>query len=125
MKFRKSLLIALCVGTFGGLSAPMTASAEVQVYFNTAPPPLRVEAVPAPRRGYFWVPGYWEGRGHRHVWHAGYWQRERRGYHYVPPTWVERNNRWYYEQGRWNRGDTDRDGVPNAVDRAPNNPTRH
>src|SRR5258705_152407 len=70
MKFRKPLLVALCVGAFGGLSAPMTASAEVQVYFNTAPPPLRVEVVPAPRRGYFWVPGYWEGRGHRHVWQA-------------------------------------------------------
>jgi len=124
MKFRKPLLIALCVGAFGGLSAPMTASAAVEVYFNTAPPPLRVEAVPAPRRGYQWVPGYWEGRGQRHVWHAGYWQRERRGYHYAPPTWVERNNRWYYEQGRWNR-DTDHDGVPNAADRAPNNPTRH
>jgi hypothetical protein len=28
------------------------------------------------------------------------------------------------EQGRWHRGDRDGDGVPNRMDRAPNDPTR-
>lgn len=124
MRFRKSLLVGLCAAAFGGLSAPMTASAEVQVYLNTAPPPLRYEAVPAARRGYLWVPGHWEARHHRYVWRAGHWERARKGYYYTAPRWSERDNRWYYESGRWARGDRDHDGIPNQVDRAPNNPYR-
>ena len=124
MKFRKSLLIGLCAASLGGIAAvtPMTASAEVQIYLNTAPPPLRVEVVPAQRRGYFWVPGHWEARGHRYVWKAGYWERNRKGYYYTAPNWIERDNRWYYERGRWARGDRDHDGIPNSADRAPDNP---
>ena len=66
MRFRKTLLVGLCAASLGGVMVPMSANAEVQVYFNTAPPPLRVEAVPAPRHGYVWVPGYWDARGHNH-----------------------------------------------------------
>ena len=124
MRFRKSLLVGLCATSLGGFVAPMTASAEVQVYFNTAPPPLRVEVVPAPRTGYICVPGYWDARGHRHVWRAGHWERARHGYHYVGPNWVERDNRWYLERPHWARGDRDRDGIPNSADRAPYNPRR-
>ena len=102
--------------------APMTANAAVEVYLNTAPPPLRVEAVPAPRHGYIWVPGYWDARGHSHYWRAGHWERERHGYTYVEPRWVERDNRWYLERGRWARGDADHDGIRNSADRAPYNP---
>jgi hypothetical protein len=47
MRFRKSLLVGLCAASLGGVMAPMTANAAVEVYLNTAPPPLRVEAVPA------------------------------------------------------------------------------
>ena len=89
MKFRKTLLVALCAASLGGLAAPMTASAEVRIYLNTAPPPLRYEAVPAPRAGYLWAPGYWNARNNRHYWQAGHWERERRGYHYNQPTWTQ------------------------------------
>ena len=46
--------------------------AAISVQFG-APPPMRYEAVPAPRRGYVWAPGYWRPQGHRHAWVAGHW----------------------------------------------------
>lgn len=125
MKFRKSLMAALCVAALGATAIPTTASAQVGVYLNIAPPPPRNEVVPAPRRGYVWVPGYWNARNKRHVWQPGHWERERRGYVFVEPRWVQHDNRWQLERGNWRRGDRDRDGVPNAVDRAPNNPNRN
>lgn len=122
MRFRKSMLVALCAASLGGVAAPMTASAAVAVYFNTAPPPVRYEAVPAPRHGYTWAPGYWNVKHDKHVWQAGHWERDRKGYHYAQSTWVQHDNRWQLQQGSWAKGDSDHDGVPNNVDRAPNNP---
>jgi hypothetical protein len=101
------------------------ANAGVGIYLNVAPPESRYEAVPAPRRGYLWAPGYWDARYNRHVWQRGHWERERRGYHYNQPTWAQREDRWELQRGRWSRGDRDGDGVPNSVDRAPDNPNRH
>ena len=102
----------------------MLANAQPTVYFKSAPPPARVEVVPAARRGYVWVPGYWNARGNRHVWHRGHWERSRAGYSYIQPNWVQRDDRWQFNRGRWNRGDRDGDGVRNNRDRAPNNPNR-
>ena len=124
MKFRKSLLVALCAASLGGVSAPMTASAEVAIYFNVAPPPARYEVIPAPRHGYLWAPGYWNAKRDRHVWQAGHWERDRKGYYYNQPNWTQRDNRWQLERGHWNKGDRDGDGVRNSADRAPDNPTR-
>jgi len=121
---RKPLLVALCAAALTAAALPVTSQAAVDVFFNVAPPPPRVEIVPAPRAGWVWVPGYWAPRAHRHVWIAGHWERVRRGYAYVPPRWVERDHRWFYEQPRWHRGDRDGDGVPNYRDRAPNDPYR-
>ena len=75
---------------------------------NVAPPPARYEVVPAPRVGFVWVPGYWDWRTNRHYWVRGHYVRERPGY--------------YYHSAGWRHGDRDGDGVPNAYDRAPNNP---
>src|ERR1700694_4761233 len=68
MKLRKSVLVGLCLASLGGISLPTTASAEVGIYLNVAPPPVRYEAVPAPRRGYLWSPGYWNASHDHHVW---------------------------------------------------------
>jgi hypothetical protein len=108
----------------GAISVPTTARADVDIYFNTAPPPVRSEAVPAPRHGYTWSSGYWNAKGQRHAWQAGHWERDRTGYYLAQPTWTQRDNRWQLERGHWNKGDRDHDGVPNAVDRAPDNPYR-
>ena len=125
MSLRKSGLALVCAGTLGALSVTGVANADVIVYFDTAPPPLRVEVVPAPRSGFIWAPGYWDLEGGHHVWRPGHWERERVGYAWVSPSWVQRDNRWYFEQGRWSRRDNDGDGVRNGADRAPNNPYRN
>jgi hypothetical protein len=123
MKIRKSMAALLCAASLGTVALPLSASAAVDIYFNAAPPPARHEAVPAPRSGYVWAPGYWNAKGNRHVWQAGHWERERTGYRYTQPNWTQRNM-WQLERGRWNKGDRDGDGVPNSRDRAPNDPSR-
>jgi hypothetical protein len=123
MNFRKSMLIAACAATMGAASLPLATSAATG-YFNVAPPAPRVEVTPAPRAGYVWVPGYWDASGHRHVWRRGHWERQRHGYRYVEPRWMQNGDRWILERGRWARGDRDGDGVPNRLDRRPNNPNR-
>jgi hypothetical protein len=123
MTMKKILLAAVVAATMGSIAVPAAAAVYVQV----APPAPRSEAVPAPRRGYAWAPGYWDWRGKRHVWVAGHWVKERRGYAYAEPRWVERDGRWTMERRGWQRASRDRDGdgVPNRFDSRPNNPNRN
>ena len=124
----KKVLVSMLIaaGTIGALATPLTSAAAVDIQLNFGPPPARYEVVPAPRRGYVWVPGYWDWRGHHHAWISGGWVRERPGYAYQPNRWVERDGRWNLERGRWDRArrDSDGDGVPDRFDRRPNNPNR-
>ena len=92
--------------------------------FASAPPPPRHEAVPPARAGYVWAPGYWDWRGHRHVWVNGHWERARHGYVTTSRGGSRNGDRWRLHRGAWSRGDRDHDGVPNAVDRHPDNPRR-
>src|SRR6185369_15162336 len=55
---RKTLIAAVLAATLGPLAAPAFSAVVVRV----APPPPREEVVPAPRRGYTWVNGYWDYR---------------------------------------------------------------
>jgi WXXGXW repeat (2 copies) len=122
----KKLLIATLVAS-SFAAVPLLATAQPRaVVINVAPPAPRQEAVPAPRRGYVWVPGYYELHGRRHVWAQGHWIKARTGYAYTAPRWVESNGNWRMEQGRWARGnrDNDGDGVRNRDDARPNNPNR-
>ena len=121
MKLRKSLAV-VCVASLGALCVPLAANAAI--YLDIAPPEARFERTPPPRAGYVWVPGYWDAKNNRHHWRKGRWERERRGYHFVQPAWTQRDNRWELERSGWRRGDRDGDGVPNRVDRAPDNPNR-
>ncbi len=119
--------LATCLAAsvaIGTAAVHTTAAAQVSVSIRTAPPAPKYEAVPAPRRGYVWVPGYWNWNGHRHVWQSGVWVKERRGYSYVQPNWVERDGHWELHRGNWARGDADHDGVPNGADHRPNDPHR-
>lgn len=100
MAFRTRMVLAALA--LGAIASPV-ASARVYVDIDRAPPPARVEVVPAARAGYIWAPGYWDWRGHRHVWVNGSWVRERRGYHWAPHGWVEREGRWHFNRGRWER----------------------
>ena len=118
--FKKLLVAAMFASAIGTVAVPAAAAVYVQV----APPPLRVEPAPVPRRGYVWVPGYWEWRHRQHVWIPGRYVTARPGYVYVGPTWVERGGRWYYTEPGWRAHDRDGDGVPNRLDRHPDNPYR-
>jgi hypothetical protein len=125
--FKKILLASLIASSFA--SVPLTSQAQPRdraIIIREAPPPPREEAIPRPRRGHVWAPGHWAWRDGRHVWVPGHFLRERRGHRWVADNWVERNGRWVYQAGHWERGgrDRDRDGVPNRMDRAPNNPYR-
>lgn len=118
---KKVLVAAMLAASLGTIATQAAAEIVVRV----APPSPRSEAVPAPRAGRIWVAGHWEWRNRQHQWVAGTWIRERRGYQYSQPAWNERDGRWYMTRGNWRRGDRDGDGVPNRMDRAPNNPNRN
>ena len=124
MSLRKALVsLLIATGAIGAVALPTisVAAPPVDVVIRVAPPPVRTEIIPAARRGYVWVPGYWNWRGHRHVWTRGVWVRERRGYVYQPHRWEQRGDGWYLNRGRWDR---DGDGIPVSRDRHPNNPYR-
>lgn len=118
---KKILLASLLAASFASIAVPASAAIIVRV----APPPPRHETVPAARHGYIWAPGYWSWRHNRHAWVRGSWQRDRKGYHYNQPTWEERDGRWHMNRGAWARGDRDHDGVPDRMDRQPDNPRRN
>jgi hypothetical protein len=118
---KKMVLAAVVAASLGGMATSVTAA---NVVVQVAPPALRAEVMPAPRRGYVWVAGHWDWRNRRHQWVPGTWIRERRGYMYNQPAWVERDGRWNMNRGGWRRGDRDGDGVPNRMDNAPGNPNR-
>ena len=120
---KKILLAGLIAASFA--SVPLAAFAR-PIVVTVAPPAPRYEVVRAPRRGSVWAPGHWEWRGHRHVWVGGHWMRARPGYAYQSPRWVQKNGRWNMRHGAWarTRNDRDGDGVPNRMDRRPNNPNR-
>jgi len=95
------------------------------IVVQKAPPALRREAVPAARRGYEWIPGYWNWSGRRYTWVKGHYEKVRRGYVYARPEWRQRDNGWVLERGGWRAGDRDGDGVRNRDDARPNNPNRN
>jgi len=101
MFIRKSIVFAAFAAA--AALAPAADAARVDVDVNIGPPAPIYEAVPPPRAGYAWAPGYWEYYGHRHHWHHGYWMRERRGYAWAPHRWEEQNGRWHMYGGRWER----------------------
>jgi hypothetical protein len=122
-------VLATCIAATFSLTALPSMAADMarprSVWARQGPPELRVEQAPAMRRGFQWVPGYWNWQHQRHVWQAGTWVRERPGYVYAQPNWVEDNGRWNLQAGRWSRRlDRDGDGVPNGQDRRPNDPHR-
>lgn len=104
MQVSKSLLLAGALAVAGGFalqSTPAEARATVSIYATTAPPPLREEVVPGPRRGYVWTPGYWNWSHRHYTWQRGHFVRERHGYNWTPARWEQDGNRWRYHGGRW------------------------
>ena len=100
MSIRNSLLSGLLAAA--ALALPGTTSAAIDIEVQVAPPAPMYEAVPPPRAGYTWAPGYWRWDGSRYGWAAGRWEPEHAGYEYVPEHWVQRDeHHWRFEDGRW------------------------
>lgn len=117
---RKTILAVVAAAALGSTALPAAAHGQAGFYLNVAPPPVYYEAVPAPRAGFIWVPGYWDWRATRYHWVGGHWLRHRPGYVYEPVRWHHRDGRYYYGRSGWR--DSDGDGVPDRFDRAPYNP---
>lgn len=114
---------AVLIGTAAFHPAQAQTRTEV-IVVQKAPPAARHEAAPAVRRGFEWVPGYWDWNGRRYTWVAGHYERVRPGYVYTRPEWRRERNGWILERGGWRdrtervaMHDRDRDGVPNRYDR--------
>jgi hypothetical protein len=105
MHKRRALIMAMSILSTGvpGLSAQ--AEAGVAITLGSAPPPLRVERVPPPRRGYVWSPGYWAWNGRHYVWVAGYWVHVRHHQYYAPGHWVEGPGGWQFVPPAWASGE--------------------
>jgi len=109
---------------------PVHAQSRTEIIVvKQAPPPLRAEKMPAARRGFEWIPGYWDWNGRRYTWVAGHYEKARPGQVYARPEWRRDRNGWVLERGGWRSGqlarDRDHDGVPNRADARPNNANRH
>jgi hypothetical protein len=121
MLFKKTLLGAVLAAASLGALVPVAATAQTYTIVRVAPPEPMQEAVPAPRRGWVWAPGYYDYRGNQYVWVQGHWVRERAGHEWREARWVQtRDGEWRRVGGNWERrgpyGDRDRDGVPNRYD---------
>ena len=85
-------------------AAALTAApafAQAVIVAPMAPPPPRVEVMPAPRSGYVWDQGRWRWEHGRYVWVPGHWQPVRVGYRWVPGHWVQRGPNWRWVEGHW------------------------
>ena len=100
---KRTLTIAALI-TFGAAAfapLPSIAQSDLRVVIRTAPPEARYEAVPAPRSGYVWAPGYWNWEGNRHVWNDGHWESARNGYEYQRSEWVRDQDGYRLNRGGW------------------------
>jgi len=101
MHIRRTIVIGAMLA-IGATAIPVAGrAARLDIDIQVAPPPDRVERVPAPRPGYIWAPGYYRWDHGHHVWSGGRWMHERRGHHWVPSRWEHRGDRWHFEEGRW------------------------
>ncbi|WP_206951548.1 YXWGXW repeat-containing protein [Trinickia acidisoli] len=104
MKMSTRLLIAqLALAAAGTFAVAASASAQEVIVAPNAPPPVRYEAVPAPRTGYVWDRGHWRWQGGQYAWVPGHWERVHVGYHWVTGHWARRGPNWVWVQGRWAR----------------------
>ncbi|MFI5001114.1 MAG: YXWGXW repeat-containing protein [Reyranellales bacterium] len=112
MKLRLSTLLAAALTSAPAMVAPAMlspAAAQVEYSFtvNVPPPTPLFEAVPAPRPGYAWAPGYWRWENNRHVWGPGRWIEAPHGERWVADRWDHRDGArggWHYEPGHFDRG---------------------
>ena len=99
--FSKFKTLAVLAAASATISVSAVAASYIDVHVG--PPPVRYEAVPAARAGYVWAPGYWDWRGHRHVWVNGHWERARSGMNWEAGHWERRGSNYVWVEGHWRR----------------------
>jgi hypothetical protein len=72
-------------------------------YVGMAPPPSRVELIPAaPGPRYVWIAGHWGWHVREYMWVPGSWVTIEVGYReYRPGRWQHDRHGWYWVDGRW------------------------
>ena len=85
----------------GVCAAPSLAQARVEFDVTVAPPPDRVEVVPAPRPGYRWEKGYWRWDNGHYNWNDGRFIEDREGHQYVEPEWRHEGSHYRFQGGHW------------------------
>ena len=81
------------------------AQARVEFDVTVAPPPDRVEVVPAPRPGYTWEKGYWNWEDGQYRWHEGHYIQNREGHRYIEHRWEHEGNHYRFNAGHWDDDD--------------------
>ncbi len=86
------------MGMPGGYARPVP-----WVAVPAAPPPNRVEVIPArPGPEHVWQGGHWAWRGGQQVWLPGVWTPPPApGYGWQPPTWERHERGWRFGEGHW------------------------
>ena len=123
MTFLRAAAGAALLCSAAAFAPAAMAQVNINIGIGTPPPAPIYEAVPAPRAGYVWAPGYWDWDDHyrKHAWKKGHWAAARPGYVYESPRWVRASNGWVMQPERWNHGpDYDRyHGRDDRDDRGP------
>ena len=97
--------LALAMGALG-VGTAAQAARYVDVEIGTPPPTARVEVVPAPREGYFYVPGHYESSdGTTYAWQSGRYIQNREGHRWVPYVMEHNGDRWHFRAGHWDDDD--------------------
>jgi len=96
---RLTVLVPLAFAAF--VSTPTFA--QTNIIIQQAPPPQRVEMIPAERPGYAWDPGHWRWEGRGYGWVPGHWQPVMRHGRWEPGHWEAHGPNWYWREGHWIR----------------------
>ncbi len=108
MRSMFTLLASALLSTSAIIAPAAFTPAAAQISINFGPPPApQYEAIPAPRPGYAWAPGYWQNQNDRRVWAPGRWMEARQDQHWVPDRWESyrdgNQEKWRHQPGRWDR----------------------
>ena len=102
MKIRNAVgSIALVAGLLGVTTVGVASPMEIEI--RTAPPPDRVEVMPAPRPGFVYERGHYLYDGEKYIWQEGKFFQEKEGQRYVPYAFEKRGETWFYRPGYWEK----------------------
>jgi hypothetical protein len=103
--FRASIIRILCAGfmVLGGcVVVPAEHVRYVEARIAIAPPPPRVEVIPAaPASHWYWVGGHWKWEGGGYQWVGGHWVEPRPGEVFVQAFWTREGGGWEFHPAQW------------------------